>query len=126
MKISVMVICLLSLLYMPPASAAYVTGDELAASCEGDTPQDIFTCTGYIAGVIDYHVIMQSLGTTPTIDFCLPETLSLDAAAFTVMQYLKKAPQHDSFIAAPTVTMALHEKYPCGPVAVKKKKKHAR
>lgn len=114
------------MLFLRPAWATYVTADDLNAACQGDTPKDIFTCTGYIAGVIDYHVLMQSLGTAPTTDFCLPEDLSLDAAAFAVMQYLKKSPPDNAFIAAPMVTMALHEVYPCGPVVVKKKKKHAR
>ena len=108
-----------------PAHAAYVTGNELAASCRSDEPQGIFSCMNYIAGVIDYHVMMQSLGTAPTIDFCLPEDLPLEKATFVVMRYLKKSPQDDSFIAAPAVTMALHEAYPCAaPAFHKKKKKH--
>lgn len=118
-------VCLCAGLSCRPAAAAYVTGDDLAASCQGDKSRDVAGCMNYIAGVIDYHVMMQSLGTAPTIDFCLPENLSLEEASFIVMRYLKKSPQQDSFIAAPAVTMALHEAYPCGPVVVhRKKKKH--
>ena len=105
------------------AQAAYLTGDDLLKACQGAKPQDISGCLNYIAGVIDYHVMMQSLGTTPTTDFCLPEDLPLDKAAVAVMIYLKKSRQHDSFIAAPAVTMALHETFPCGPVLGHKAKK---
>jgi hypothetical protein len=112
-------------LWLPgrPAAAAYVTGDDLARTCRGGESVNIFSCLNYIAGVIDYHVMMQSLGTAPTIDFCLPDGLPLEKAAVAVMLYLKKAPQHDSFIAAPAVAMALHEKYPCAPIRSGKKKK---
>lgn len=117
-------LCLCLWLYGRPAMAAYVTGGDLAEYCRGDKPQNTLKCMNYIAGVIDYHVMMQSLGTAPTTDFCLPEDLPLEEASVTVMRYLKKSPQHASFIAAPAVTMALHETYPCGPVVPSKKKKH--
>jgi hypothetical protein len=115
--------CLAVWFYSRPAAAAYVTGDDLAKTCRGGEAAAIFSCLNYIAGVIDYHVMMQSLGTTPTIDFCLPDGLPLEKAAVAVVIYLKKAPQHDSFIAAPTVAMALHQKYPCAPIRSGKKKK---
>ena len=107
-------VCLCAGFHSRPAAAAYVTGDELAKTCQGGKPLEIFSCMNYIAGVIDYHVMMQSLGTAPTIDFCLPEGLPLEKAAVVVMLYLEKSPQHDAFIAAPAVAMALHEAYPCG------------
>jgi hypothetical protein len=109
--------------YSRPAAAAYVTGDDLVKSCRSDKPAEVFSCMNYIAGVIDYHVMMQSLGTAPTLSFCLPENLPLEKAAVVVMLYLKKSPQNGSFIAAPAVTMALNEAYPCGPEVSAKKKK---
>ena len=56
-----------------PAAAQYMTGGDLSKSCDAGSPSgEIYRCLGYIAGVIDYHVVMQSLGTNPSTDFCLP------------------------------------------------------
>jgi hypothetical protein len=105
------------------ADAAYVTAGDLLKSCRSEKASDIFSCMSYIEGVIDYHVMMQSMGTEPTTNFCLPEDLPAENAVVAVMAYLKKSPQHQDFIAAPAVTMALQETFPCGPVVTKKKKK---
>ena len=110
-------------LYGGQASAAYVTGDDLALTCLSKSPEKIFSCLNYVAGVIDYHTMMQSLGTTPAVDFCLPESLPIERAAEAVVYYLKKSPQHDSFIAAPAVMMALQEVFPCKPMLPRKRKK---
>ncbi len=115
--------CLGVWLYSPPAAAAYLTGNDLSRICQSEKTTEIFSCMNYIAGIIDYHVMMQSLGTEPVTDFCLPEDLPLEKASVIVMLYLKKSPHLGSFIAAPAVTMALHEAYPCGPVASHRKKK---
>ncbi len=115
-------LCLCTGLYGHLAQAAYVTGADLAKNCRSDNPVEIFSCLNYVAGVIDYQVIMQSLGTAPTVDFCLPEELPIERAAASVMDYLQASPEHASFIAAPAVAMALHAAYPCGPIQKKKKK----
>ena len=114
-------LCLLA--SAPPAGAAYIVGEELARSCNSEAPSDIFTCLGYIEGVIDYQVVMDSLGTAPTTDFCLPENLPVEKAALTVMHYLKQSPQDGSFIAASAVVMALHKTYPCAAAPPRHKKK---
>jgi hypothetical protein len=89
-----------------------------------DAKSNISFCLGYIAGVIDYHVMLQSLGTAPTIDFCLPPNLTVQQAAVVVLAYLQKSPQNGAFIAAPAVTMALHESYPCrAPEPARRKRK---
>ncbi len=114
-------------LWLPdqPAEAAYLTGNQLLKECEGEKAQ-IQSCMNYVAGVIDYQVMQQSLGTEPSVDFCLSDDASLEKVTVIVMFYLKKNPQLGSFIAAPSVTMAMHEAYPCGPPpASKKKHKHA-
>jgi len=80
-------------------------------------------CLGYIAGIIDYHNLMRSLGTSPTVNFCIPNQVTLGAAAARVAQYLVQQPQHDSFIAAPAVTLALYQAYPCGGKSKARKKK---
>jgi hypothetical protein len=112
-------------LYSPPAAAAYVTGNDLVKECESNEANKVYSCMSYVAGVIDYQIMQQSLGTEPSVDFCLPEDLSIEKAAVTVMLYLEKYPQQDSFIAAPAVSMALQQAYPCGPVH-RAHKKHRR
>ncbi len=106
-----------------PAAAQFLTGADLLALCTSSESRKVYSCMNYVAGVIDYHVVMQSLGTAPTKDYCLPENLPLEAATVTVMTYLKKSPMHQAFIAAPAITMALSEKYPCVKQQPKKKKK---
>lgn len=70
-------------------------------------------CQSYIAGVIDYHILMKSLGTAPTIDFCVPNTEPMKKLQDIVWVYLEENKQHTDFIAPPAVTLALFEYYPC-------------
>ena len=89
-------------------------GTVLAESCAaGSNPAAINRCVGYVAGVIDYHVVMQSLGTNPTTDFCLPKELQVEEAAVSVIAYIKAHPHQAGFIAAPAVALALNALYPC-------------
>lgn len=119
-------ICLSACLSLStPAAAAYVTGAELVKQCESNKANDVYACMSYVAGVIDYQIMQQSMGTQPNVDFCLPEDLSIEKAAVTVMLYLEKNPMQSSFIAAPAVTMALQQAYPCAPYrAARKKHRH--
>jgi hypothetical protein len=80
-------------------------------------------CQSYISGIIDYHGLMTSLGTAPTIDFCVPNTERLDKIQDQVWLYLIQNKQHAEFIAAPAVALALYEYYPCPEVARKKYKR---
>jgi hypothetical protein len=96
------------------AQAQWMTGAELSQSCAvGEQAQEIYRCLGYIAGVVDYHVVLQSLGTIPSTDFCLPEDLKVEEAAIQVLAYMKNKPEHAGFIAAPAIVMALGQVYPC-------------
>ncbi len=70
-------------------------------------------CQAYIAGVIDYHKLMKSLGTAPTIDFCVPNTVPMKRLQAIVWVYLKKHGEHSEFVASPAVTLALYAYYPC-------------
>ncbi len=71
------------------------------------------TCQAYIAGLIDYHNLLRSLGTSPNIDLCVPQTAKLNDLQDIVWQYLDKNAYHDSFIAAPAVSLALFQVFPC-------------
>lgn len=103
------------------AAAMYVGAADLARNCLGEKPQEASACLNYIAGVIDYHTVMQSLGTTPTVDFCLPADLKIEDAAYVVLSYMQSAPQNDDFIAPPTIILAMSSAYPCAAAAKGKK-----
>lgn len=70
-------------------------------------------CQAYIAGIIDYHNLLRSLGTSPSVDICVPNTVKLNTLQDIVWEYLNANAQHDAFIAAPAVTLALFEAFPC-------------
>jgi hypothetical protein len=76
-------------------------------------------CQSYIAGVIDYHNLLRSLGTSPNVDICVPAKTSLNDLQAIVSKYLQKNKHHYGFVAAPAVNLALFEHFPCP----KKKKK---
>jgi Rap1a immunity proteins len=106
-----------------PAGAVYATGTELAQRCENGAHKGAYFCLGYVAGIIDYHLLLQSFGTAPTVAICLPDGVSVERAAFVVLSYLKSQPQNGSFVAAPAVVMALGQHYPCKPKLPPKRKK---
>lgn len=111
------ILMILWILAAPVARAQFMTHADLSQSCAvGSAPEQINRCLGYIAGVIDYHVVMQSLGTNPSTDFCLPKGLLLEQAAIEVLTYLSQKPEQGGFIAAPAVALALNRVYPCAKV----------
>ncbi|HYD17100.1 MAG TPA: Rap1a/Tai family immunity protein [Patescibacteria group bacterium] len=107
------------------AQAQYYATKDLAAECLSAKREEMASCIGYVAGVIDYHLLMQSFGTAPTIDFCLPQDISKEQAAVIVMAYLRGATEHDEFTAAATIPLALNKVFPCRPAAKTRKKKRS-
>lgn len=102
-----------------PAHAARFTGAYLLHVCEIDAkgsekvPGGHTACQAYIAGVLDYHSVLQSLKLSPKVDICIPQAVSMNDIHGVVLAYLRRHKEHDGFIAAPAVTMALYQKYPC-------------
>ncbi len=70
-------------------------------------------CQAYITGVIDYHRILQSMKLAPKIDICVPTQTPIAQVHRVVLAYLRKHKENDAFIAAPAVTMALYNAFPC-------------
>lgn len=103
-----------------PAQAARFSGAYLMKICSVDdkgnetAPGAHAACQSYISGVIDYHNMLRSMKIAPAIDFCIPETVTLNEIHVKVLRYLQQNAQHDAFVAAPAVLMALYESYPCG------------
>lgn len=103
-----------------PASAARFSGEYLLHVCGSDkdgkelVPGGHIACQAYIAGVLDYHTLLTSLGASPSIDFCVPEGADMNTLQNTVESYVYlNRHEHMGFIAAPGVAMALYAYYPC-------------
>lgn len=103
-----------------PAAAVYVSGGDLVQNCLSDKKHDVYACVHYVAGVIDYHTVMQSVGTAPTLSFCIPAGVSVSEAAYVVLRYLRSQPMQQGFVAAMSVPLALNKTYPCPKPAPKK------
>lgn len=127
------IFCLAVLSY--PASAqtkktsGFFSTAYLAALCESDAKgKEVVksghtACQSYISAVIDYQKLMQSMNVAPIIDFCVPNTEPMKKLQNIVWVYLRKNTQHAQFVAAPAVTLALYESYPCPKKSKPKKRR---
>ena len=110
-------ILVFALLWALPAHArtdgALMSGKELVSLCGSSENADLMACQSYIAGVIDYHRLIRSLGTAPSVDFCIPENLAMAQIRNVVTRYLIAHTEHHDFIAAPAVSLSLFNTFPC-------------
>jgi hypothetical protein len=109
-----------------PAQAAKFSGAYLLQLCELKDGKEVVkggsaACQSYISGILDYHLVLQSLKIAPKLDVCVPPDVSLNQLHAIVLNYLRANPQHDGFIAAPAVLLAIYQVYPCR--AAKRKKR---
>lgn len=115
---------IMAILILPNSSRAQETGALISGAyllelCKRDTDgkEQVagahIACQSYIAGLIDYHNLLRSLGTSPNIDLCVPNTVKLNDLQDIVWKYLDVNTHHDEFIAAPAVSLALFEYFPC-------------
>lgn len=116
----VLLICTFVFFGHKASSAAQFSGSYLLHVCGSDlnnkelAPGGHIACQAYIAGLLDYHNLLRTLGTAPSIDFCVPKKTELDKLQKQVFSYVfKNRHQHGSFTAAPAVALALHNTYPC-------------
>lgn len=93
---------------------ALMTGKALAALCNSNDNDNAFACQSYIAGVVDYDRLLRSLGNAPSVAFCLPRGLPMASVKLQVTRFLLQRTEHQDFIAAPGVVMALANAWPCG------------
>lgn len=107
----------------PLFSGAYLRDLCARNALGGETVEGGHTaCQAYIAGVVDYHHLLRSLGTAPSVDFCVANTVEMKQLQDVVWAYLEKNQQHNAFSASPAVALALFEKYPCPSKSRKKKR----
>ena len=123
MKFFGLSIFLALLLLFSPVKAqetgALISGAYLLELCKRDADGNEqvkgahVACQSYIAGLVDYHNLLRSLGTSPNVDLCVPNTAKLNDLQDIVWKYLDVNTHHDAFIAAPAVVLALFEYFPC-------------
>lgn len=114
-------IALISLMFViAPSYAAQFSGSYLLHICGSDkngkelVPGGHIACQAYIGGILDYHNLQRSLGTAPTVDYCVPENTNLKTLQAQVYSYVfRHQKQHNVFTAAPAVALALYNYYPC-------------
>ena len=105
--------------YAQQDTGSIMSGAYLMKLCEMDKNGEEVVkgghtaCQSYIAGMIDYHKLLRSLGTAPSIDICVPNTVKLRHLQNIVWKYLAQSAHHDAFNAAPAISLALFEYYPC-------------
>jgi len=97
----------------PARADALMTGKMLGLLCTSKEKEDQNSCQSYIAGVVDYHTLLKSLGTAPSVNFCLPHDITMAQIKLIVTRYVLQRTEHRDFIAAPAVAMALFNAYPC-------------
>ena len=114
------IIAFVVLLLSFPAQAARFSGDYLLGLCASDKngKEVVFgghmACQSYIAGVIDYNNLITSLGSSPSVEFCVPDNADFNLLQKQVAAYLyKNRGQHGAFNASPAVALALFNYYPC-------------
>jgi len=119
MRLLLLLLLLLPLKTHAQETGALISGAYLYQVCaRDDEGAEIVkgghtTCQAYIAGLIDYHHLLRSLGSAPSIDICVPNTAKLSDLQDIVWQYLEDNEQHAAFNASPAVGMALFEVFPC-------------
>lgn len=103
-----------------PARAAQLSSDYLEKVCTTDekgndtVENGSVVCQSYIAGVVDYHTLIHSLGTAPSVDFCIPANVDLGTLQKIYVAYIvRHREEHKGFIASPAVALALYEAFPC-------------
>lgn len=118
---SILLLAMTLTLFMPfKAYAAQFSGAYLIHVCGSDAsgkemaPGGHIACQAYIAGLLDYHNLLKTLGAAPSIDFCVPKEAKLQVLQKQIFSYVfTHRKQHGSFTAAPAVALGLYEAYPC-------------
>lgn len=117
---SLKVILLLAVLFTMPVQAARFSGQYLLQVCGSDeegrelVEGGHIACQAYIAGVLDYHNLIRSLGTAPSVDFCVSDDVTMKDIQSQVSSYIfENHHEQGPFIASPGVALALFSAYPC-------------
>jgi len=90
----------------------YFNGGQLQSYLRSQNEQHRAAAMGYVAGVLDLHVVMVSGHSAPPL-FCRPNGVSRQEARDIVKRYIEKHPESRQVFAADVITRALGEAFPC-------------
>jgi len=91
---------------------AFFNGEELYSYLTSDDDLQRMGARGYIAGVVDLHVVMVASYSAARL-FCRPGGLTRERTREIVKDYLESHPESRQRFAAEVVARALGEAYPC-------------
>jgi hypothetical protein len=94
------------------AFGVFLNGDELYSYLTSDDELQRTGAHGYIAGIVDMHVVIVSSYSAPRL-FCRPSGLTRERTRDVVKEYLEKHSESRQIFAAEAVTRALGGAYPC-------------
>ena len=101
-----------SLLVVSPVHSAFLTGNDLLASCESLMDIAEWSCIGYIKGVSDMTKISQEvLGSQKVI--CSPEGVTGDQLQKVIVKWLRENPESLHENAASLIWVVQKEAFPC-------------
>jgi len=108
------------LLVVQPAYATRFSVDYLMRVCSMDKEgREVVkgghtACQAYISGVIDYHAMLRSLNIAPSVNFCIPDGITITYLHREVVQYFQKNKHEQGpFVATSGVALALYKAFPC-------------
>jgi len=90
----------------------YFNGDQLQSYLGSDNEGHRAAAFGYVAGVLDLHVVMVSGQSAPPL-FCRPSGVTREKARDIVKTYIEDHPESRQVFAADVITRALGEAFPC-------------
>jgi len=90
----------------------YFNGEHLQSYLSSDNESQRSAAMGYVAGILDMHVVMVSSYSAPPL-FCRPNGVSRQEARDVVKRYIEKHPEALQVFAADVITRALGEAFPC-------------
>lgn len=99
----------MALLYACPASAAFLTGNDIYEYCRAVSPVRFGLCLGYIEGIADVLEVGSIFGYRA----CVPGTVKVEQLRDIVVQFLFRDAAMREVGAVPLVAQALSGAFPC-------------
>ena len=94
----------------PPASEAFMTGEELHQKCQEQIP---LACVVYVLGVSD--ALQDAVSHNAPRLVCMGAEVEQEAVIQAVIGYLRDHPERRQARAAGLIITALREAFPCSP-----------
>ena len=94
------------------AAGFFYTGSVLLERCESDSPADLNTCYGYLAGINDITLTYDDWGDM-TEGFCVPDGVRASQLSKVVIKGLNERPEKLHKDASSLVANIFYEAFPC-------------